>query len=104
MYELALLFFQIAIFQKGPQDVPASSFVLTLLLPVYVAINFLILFLNGALSTAILQILADFTLIVLFCWPLFYFAGKTARFRQTLGALVGTDIIISFSHCRPLQL
>ena len=96
MYELVLLFFQIAIFQKGPQDVPASTFVLKLLLPVYAAINFLILFLNGALSTSLLQIATDFALIVLFCWPLLYFSGKIARFPQTLAAMVGADIIISF--------
>lgn len=96
MYDLALLFFQISIFQKGPQDVPASPFVLKLLLPVYVLINYLILYLNGALSTAIWQILADFALMVLFCWPLLYFAGKPARFRQTLAAMIGTGIVISF--------
>jgi hypothetical protein len=96
MYELTLLFFQIAIFKKGPQDVPGSPLVLKLLLPVYVAINYLILFLNGALSTALLQILVDFTLIILFCWPLLYFSGKSARFPQTLAAMVGTDIVISF--------
>src|SRR5574343_463914 len=79
MYELSLLFFQIAIFKKGPQDVPASAFVLRLLLLVYVAINYLILFLNGAQSTALL-----------------YFAGKTARFPQSLTAMVGTDVVISF--------
>ncbi|MDD2740328.1 MAG: hypothetical protein PHR94_15480 [Methylomonas lenta] len=96
MYELILLFFQIAIFKKGPQDVPASPMVLLLLLPAYVAINFLILFINGALSTALLQILVDFALIVLFCWPLLYVSGKSARFPQTLAAMVGTDIVISF--------
>ena len=67
-----------------------------LLLPIYIAINYLILFLNGALATAVLQILADFSLIILFCWPLLYFSGKTVRFPQTLAALIGTDIIISF--------
>ena len=96
MYELSLLFFRIAIFQKGPQDVPAVPFVLRLLLPIYVAINYLILFLNGAQSTALLQIGVDFGLIVLFCWPLLYVSGKIARFQQTLAAMVGTDIIISF--------
>ncbi|QPK62481.1 hypothetical protein IVG45_16720 [Methylomonas sp. LL1] len=96
MYELILLFFQIAVFKKGPQDVPASPLILKLLLPMYVAINFLILLLNGALATALLQIVVDFSLIVLFCWPLLYFAGKTTRFRQTLGAMIGTDIVISF--------
>jgi hypothetical protein len=96
MYELSLLFFQIIIFNKGPQDVPASPFVLRLLLPVYVGINYLILFLNGAQTTALLQILADFTMIVLFCWPLLYFSGKPARFPQTLAAMIGTDVVLNF--------
>jgi hypothetical protein len=96
MYELSWLFFQIAIFKKGPQDVPASPLVLRLLVPVYVAVNYLILFLNGAVSSAILQIVADFTMIVLFCWPLLYFSGKPYRFPQTLAAMIGTDTIISF--------
>lgn len=82
MYELSLLFFQIAIFKKGPQDVPASAFVLRLLLPVYVAINYLILFLNGAQTTAILQILADFAMIVLFCWPFCIFPANRRGFRK----------------------
>ncbi|MCQ8104193.1 hypothetical protein NP590_08760 [Methylomonas sp. SURF-2] len=96
MYELSLLFFQIAIFQKGPQDVPASPLVLRLLLPVYVAINYLILFLNGTQATALLQIGVDFGLIVLFCWPLLYSSGKIARFPQTLAAMVGTSVVLSF--------
>lgn len=96
MYELVLLFFQITIFKKGPQDVPASSFVLKLLLPVYVAVNYLILLMNGALSTALLQILADFAMILLFCWPLLYVAGRSHRFPQTLAAMIGTDIVLSF--------
>ncbi len=96
MYELSLLFFQIATFQKGPQDVPVSSMVLRIVLPVYVAINSLILFLNGALSTALLQIAVDFALIVLFCWPLLYVSGKLPRFPQTLAAMLGTDAVISF--------
>lgn len=96
MYELIMLFFQIAIFKKGPQDVPASPLVLRLLLPIYVAINYLILYLNGAAATAVLQIAVDFGLIVVFSWPLLYFSGKQARFPQTLGAMVGTDVIISF--------
>ncbi len=96
MYELIMLFFRIAIFKNGPQDVPASPLVLRLILPVYVLINYLILWINDAGASAILQIAVDFTLIVAFVWPLLYFSGKTARFPQTLAAMVGTDVIISF--------
>lgn len=95
MYELVQLFFQIAIFQKGPQDVPASSLVLKLLLIPYVVVNYLILSMNGMFGTALLQIAADFLMMLMFCWPLLYFAGKSSRFQQTFVALIGTDIIVS---------
>ena len=96
MYQLIVLFFEIATFRKGPQDVPASPWLLRLVLPVYVAVNVLILLLNGYWSTALLQITVDFLLVAGFSWPLLYFAGKPARFRQTLCALIGTDTVISF--------
>lgn len=95
MYELLTLFFKIAIFRLGPQDVPASPLVLRLMLPLYVVVNWLILFLNGA-ANVWLQIAADFAMMVAFVWPLLYFAGKVARFPQTLSAMVGTDCIVSF--------
>lgn len=95
MYELTLLFFRIATFRNGPQDVPASPWLLKLLLPIYIVFNYLILLLNGTASTAPLQIAVDFAMMAGFIWPLLYFAGKTSRFRQTLDAMLGTDILIS---------
>lgn len=97
MYELIMLFFRIATFRQGPQDVPASPMVLRLTLPAYVAVNYLILLVNGSSSTALLQIATDFALMAGFIWPLLYFAGKPARFQQTLAAMVGTDTIVSFA-------
>lgn len=96
MYHLIVLFFQIAILRKGPQDVPATPWLLRLVLPVYVVVNVLILLLNSDLLTALLQITVDFVLLVGFSWPLLRFAGKPTRFRQTLCALLGTDTVISF--------
>ncbi len=96
MYQLIVLFFQIAILRKGPQQVPASKWLLRLLLPAYVVINALLLWLNDYGYEAFLQIAIDFALMAGFTWPLLYFAGKLPRFQQTLGALLGTDIIISF--------
>lgn len=94
MYELLMLFFRIAIFRQGPQDVPASPMVLRLMLPLYVVVNYLILFLNGS-ANAWLQIAADFAMMVAFTWPLLYFSAKPSRFPQTLSAMVGTDCIVS---------
>jgi hypothetical protein len=90
-----MLFFDIAILRKGPQDVPASIWVLRVVLPVYVLINLLISLINEPFSTAALQIMVDFGFVFAFVWPLLYFAAKLARFRQTLCALLGTDAIIS---------
>lgn len=96
MYQLVMLFFRIAMLKNGPSDVPASPLVLRVMLPLYVAINYLILMLHGSASTALAQIGADFAMMVVFVWPLLYFSGKPARFRQTLAAMVGTDTVISF--------
>lgn len=95
MYQLINLFFQIAIFRKGPQDVPASPVLLWIVLPVYIAVNLLILLLNETLAIAISQTAVDFLLVCGFSWPLLYFAGKSNRFGQTLGALIGADVVIS---------
>lgn len=97
MYELIMLFFRIAVFKQGPQDVPVSPWVLRLVLPVYLLVNYLILMLNGATSTAWLQIGADLAMMAGFIWPMLYFAGKTSRFQQTFSAMVGTDAVINFA-------
>lgn len=94
MYELIMLFFRIATFRLGPQDVPASPMVLRLILPIYVAVNYLILLLNGS-PDALLQIGVDFMMMIAFTWPLLYFSAKLARFPQTLGAMLGTDCVVS---------
>jgi len=96
MNHLIKLFFQIALLRKGPQDVPAHPGLLRLILPVYLAINLLILLLNDYWSTALQQIAVDFMLMLAFSWPLLHFSGKQARFPQTLCALLGTDAVISF--------
>lgn len=97
MYQLMLLFFRIAIFKQGPQDVPASPLVLRFLLPVYVAISFLALMMNGTASTALLQIGVDLVMMAGFIWPMLYFADKSHRFAQTFNAMLGTDAVISFA-------
>ncbi len=96
MYQIIVLFFEIAILRKGPQDVPASPWMLRLISPIYVAVNLLVLLLNSDLSTALLQIVVDVLLLAGFSWPLLYFAGKPSRFRQTFCTLLGTDALISF--------
>lgn len=95
MYELIKLFYQIVIFQKGPQDVPASRWLLRLLVLLYMAINFLIVKISTDTFNALLQVGVEVLLIITFAWALLAFAGKPERFRQTAMALLGSDAMIS---------
>lgn len=96
MYQLIVLFFEICILRKGPQDVPASPWLLRLMFVPYVLVNLLILLLDADWLHALIQIAVDIVLMIGFSYPLLYFSGKTARFPQTLTALLGTDTVISF--------
>lgn len=96
MYQLMVLFFEICMLRKGPQDVPAQPWLWRLLFVPYLLVNLLILLLGAGWTHALLQIAAETVLLVGFSFPLLYFSGKTARFPQTLAALLGSDVVISF--------
>ncbi len=95
MYELMKLFFDIAVFKKGPQDIPASTWLLRLLIPIYMVINFLIVALSVDMFDALLQVIVEVLLIFAFAWGLMYFTGRPERYQQTTCALLGTDALIS---------
>ena len=96
MYELLRLFFNICLLKKGPQDIPGSNTVLSLVMPVYVIINFLILILASDISIALLQVTTESILILTLSWIILFFFKKSPRYSQTVCALVGTDAVISF--------
>lgn len=96
MYQLIVLFFEIALLRKGPQDVPSSPVLLPVLLLAYGLVNLLILLLGNDWSQALVQLAVETILLIAFSYPLLFFSGKASRFPQTLGALLGCDTVISF--------
>ena len=96
MYELLKLFFDICIFKKGPQDIPASNWLLRLLIPVYAFVSYLLLMLSSDSYSAILQVLVEILLILGSSWVVLFIAKKPARYQQTTSALIATDAMISF--------
>ncbi len=96
MYFLLKLFFDICLFQKGPQDIPVSSALLLMLIPVYALISFLILILSTDFFNAILQVMVEIVLVLTACKLILYLARKTARYQQTACALIASDAVISF--------
>lgn len=95
MYQLITLFFRIAVFKSGPQDVPSSPLALRLTVPLYALVNLLLMVIDDNPVNPLLLIVADFVMMAGFSWPLLYFAGVPLRFRQTLTALVGGDMIVN---------
>ena len=96
MYELLKLFFDICLFKKGPQDIPASNVLLRLLIPIYASVSFLMLILNSGGLNAAMQVLVEVMLILGATWIILFIARKPARYQQTASALMATDALISF--------
>lgn len=96
MYNLFMLFFDICLFRKGPQNVPASTTLFFILVPVYAIISFLMLVLGMDTLTAILQVLVEIALVLGSSKVILYFAKKPERYLQTTCALIATDTLISF--------
>lgn len=95
MFEFIVLFFDICLLKKAPQDLPYSLSLLKILLVINILINFLLSNMSSDWLNSLLQILANVVLITGFCWICLFFAKKTGRFCQTASALVGTDTLIS---------
>ncbi len=96
MYNLLMLFFEICLFKKGPQDVPVSTVLFFLLIPAYAIISFLILVLSVDVISAILQVLVEIAFVLVSSKVILYFAKKPERYIQTTCALIATDTLISF--------
>ncbi len=92
---LFMAFFDICRLVKRPQDIPASNNLLALCSVVYVLLSILLAGLSQPLDQAILAAIVEIALIMLFTMSLLRATGKSARWTQTVTALVGTGIIIS---------
>ncbi len=95
MTKLITLFIEICAFKKGPQDVPASQALLSLLTFLYLVISALILALNMPTHEALLQALVETLLVLTFPWLMLRIAHKPERYLKTVSAVLGSDILIS---------
>ncbi|MGR9044525.1 MAG: hypothetical protein ACU83N_04460 [Gammaproteobacteria bacterium] len=96
MFELIKLLFDICLLNKGPQDIPPSSWLLNGLILAYALIGFLVLYIGTPWYDAALQVLVEIALVILFTKVLLGLTRKPERYLQTASALFGTDVLISF--------
>lgn len=96
MLKLLQTFIDIALWRKGPQDLPASHFLATLVLLVYIAISFVQVHLfDMQLRTAVLVIAVDVAMLTGWLWLVLVFFGRRQRFVQTVTALLGVGTLLS---------
>ena len=92
---LLKFFFAMCLLKKNPQDLPASAFLLQLLIACNLAINFVINVATTsvpvALGLSFLAVLLVWSFMSLLLWTLNF----SARRNQTLIAIFGTDLVIA---------
>ena len=94
-HPLVWTFFRILVFQKGPDVLPASQFLLGFLLLLNLAVGIASFILQFDLSGAILRTLADMSISIGFVYLLLLGANKSARALQTISAMLGVSIILN---------
>jgi len=94
MYALIFRFFDICLLRAGPQDLPASTFLLRALVLLNLSLSALLVYARSDFQHAFWGTIIDFAVLVLMLQMLLRLTGFVARFNQTLTAFMGIDIII----------
>lgn len=92
---LLRLFLDICLFKKGPQDAPASSFLVWLTVGADLLAGVVLSLLDNFAAVSLIQAAAGVLMLAAFVWVSLYLGGKMPRFQQTASAIFGTDALIS---------
>lgn len=95
MWQLSAAFVEIALHRRGPEDLPASQFLLGLVLVAYLLVSALTLIVISATRTDVLLVLLELVADLGVVFLLLQFFRKPARFLQTATALVGTGAVLN---------
>jgi hypothetical protein len=88
-------FLDIALWRKGPQDLPASAPLATLALIAYLSTGFLRMRLFTLdRSTALMFICIDALMLGAWLWLVLAFFGRRQRFVQTITATLGVGLLV----------
>lgn len=91
MWRVGLVFVDISFHRRGPDVLPASQFLLGLVLAVYFVAGFALLPSESSPAVALALLVVDRLLYLGTAWAVLSAVGKLRRFTQTAIALVGTD-------------
>jgi hypothetical protein len=93
---LARLYLDIAIWRRGPQDVPAVGILLPITMAAYVLLSLAIGESIPSLRPGLLQaMLVDVAFLALWYWLLLRIAGRSERYLQTAIAVFGLQLVVA---------
>ncbi|HEY4369899.1 MAG TPA: hypothetical protein VGN07_21870 [Steroidobacteraceae bacterium] len=94
MLRLLQTFFDIAVWRKGPQDLPESRFLASFVLCTYIMISFVYTqLLHLRLRTAVPMIAIDVLMLLGWLWVVLVFFSRRHRFLQTATSLLGVGVL-----------
>ena len=96
VWRLISTFVDIALHRRGPEHIPASQFLLALLLLVYLIVGFVALKAGESLDGRTgLYFVADSFFYFSYVWVVLKVFKLQQRFLQTVSALVGVDVLMN---------
>ncbi len=96
MISLLKVFIDIALWRKGPQDLPASRALLWLIAGVYALISVIeLLVLDKQFASALVLVALDIAMTVLWLWGLLTLFSKSARLLQVATAVFGVETLLA---------
>ncbi|MCZ8132165.1 MAG: hypothetical protein O9284_12830 [Steroidobacteraceae bacterium] len=95
MLELFKVFWDIALWRRGPRDVPASGVLLALLAVAYATVSALQAWMVDGPEQAWLRAFADLGFTALVFYVVLAIGRRTNRYLQTLCAVLGTSLLLS---------
>ena len=94
MLLLIRAWFDICLFRKGPEDLPASGFLCGLSLACYVLVSFLVASASSGIVAGVQLAALDVVMLIVFVSVLLYLQTKTERLGQTLSAMAGSGSLM----------
>jgi len=93
MHALIFCFFDICMLRAGPQDLPASAFLLRIVLALNILVSILVSLPLSGFDRAAMEVILDIVLLAILLYAGLQWRGLTGRFAQIFIALMGTGIV-----------
>jgi CDP-diglyceride synthetase len=95
VWRLILVFFEITLHRRGPEQLPSSQFFFLSVLAVSVCVDLLVLLVDEVAARTVFVTLFTTALDIAFVWAVLRTFDRERRFRQTMSAMLGVNAILS---------